>query len=152
MTVPAEIVKLASLSPSFSPTPPVYRPPDGFKLHQELSKFKKSLAWKIYFRKTELKNSQTIDEFINQEITEFVKTPWYAPSTKEPPPLPSLLESAYQTVYKTIMDPANWSKVKPNLPPDQIKALKAPKNENPNMAHVIVNVYNSISTLTKFVI
>ena len=25
------------------------------------------------------------------------------------------------------MDPANWSKVKPNLPPDQIKALKAPK-------------------------
>ena len=49
--------------------------------------------------------SDSVDDFINEEIEAFVKQPWYVPSTKDPPPLPPLLESAFATIYHGIMDP-----------------------------------------------
>ena len=109
VTVPVEIKNLAALSPSFPPTPTKRQPPDGNILHAELMKLKRSLAWKVHFRRRkDFKEADTLEDFINMEHQLFVKHPWYIPSTKSPPPLPFLLDEAFSNVYRTVMDPANW--------------------------------------------
>ena len=72
--------------------------------------------------------SDSVDDFINEEIEAFVKQPWYVPSTKDPPPLPPLLESAFATIYHGIMDPTKWTTFKLNLPANLLSALKLSKS------------------------
>ena len=123
-----ELSKLCSLSPSFSPTPPSTAPPVGVNLHEELLFFKKRLSWNYHLRKKELQECGDVDEFIHKEAEEFIKNPWYVPSTREPPPLPPTLEFAFQSVYKKIMDPLNWSKYNNNLSSNLIFALREAKS------------------------
>ena len=128
MSVPDDLIELCSLSPSFSPTPMSSCPPDGLILHQELNNFKRRLAWQVFFRKKDLKDHNSIEEFVNQEIKLFVKDPWYTPSSREPPSLPPALEFAFETVYRNVMDPSNWTEFKPNLSPNLRKSVKCSKN------------------------
>ena len=123
--VSRQLIDLASLSPTFSPTPPPMLPPNGFHLHQELLSFKKSLSWKLHFRKQELQKSESLEDFIKQELSVFKKLPWYTPSNREPPPLPQLLEVAFQNFYSSMLDPKTWTKTEPNLSVDLLKALKS---------------------------
>ena len=104
---------------------PPMLPPDGLKLHQELLSFKKSLSWKVHFRKQELHKSESLENFIKQELTVFKKLPWYTPSNRERPPLPQLLEVAFQNFYSSMLDPKTWTKPKPNLSMDLLKTLNS---------------------------
>ena len=76
VSIPEDLLNLCSLSPSFSPTPPSTCPPGGFNLHQELNNFKRRLAWKVYFRKKDLQQSESVEEFLAKEIETFVIL-WY---------------------------------------------------------------------------
>ena len=118
--VPDDLIQLGSLSPSFSPTPPTTLPPDGFRLHQELLSFKKSLAWKVHFRRATLKAASSFQEFLAAELSVFNKVH----STRTPPALPPLLEAAFQYFYSKLMDPCSWPRYQQNLSPSNISALK----------------------------
>ena len=48
-------------------------------------------------------------------LSNYVKSPWYKKSQNKPPPLPPLLQKAFDSIYQTIMDPVNWFKFQPNL-------------------------------------
>ena len=113
--VPSTLFNLASLSPSFSPTPTKCQPPDGNVLHAELMEFKRVLSWKYYFRKLMFDEAASIEEFLQREFANFQKHPWYEKSTAVPPALPPLLEEAFNNVYNLIMQPKNWYKYRPNL-------------------------------------
>ena len=42
--VPESLIRLASYSPSFAPTPTKHQPPDGNKLHEDLMEYKRVLS------------------------------------------------------------------------------------------------------------
>ena len=121
--VPESLIQLASLSPSFSPTPTKYQPPDGNQLHNNLMEFKRVLGWNHHFRKIQFNDAITIEEFLNFQQSEFVKPPWYEKSTREPPPLPPLLEQAFEKIYSTVMNPSFWYTYQPNLSVAQRQAM-----------------------------
>ena len=64
-------MKLASLSPSFSPTPNKSQPPDGNILHAELMEFKRVLSWKAHFRYKDFEASSSFEDFVNMELPTF---------------------------------------------------------------------------------
>jgi len=64
VSVPESLIKLASLSPSFSPTPTQFQPPDGHVLHEELIEYKRVLSWKYKFRSQELDNASSVEELV----------------------------------------------------------------------------------------
>ena len=113
--VPPSVLSLASLSPSFCPTPSKSNPPDGNILHCELMEFKRVLSWKAHFRMKDFKSSPTLESFLHLEFQQFQKHPWYEKSSNTPPPLPHALESAFQNVYRSIMQPSNWFHYHSNL-------------------------------------
>ena len=121
--VPSSVLQLASLSPSFCPTPNKSQPPDGNILHSELMEFKRILAWKTHFRYKDFKSSSSLDDFVNIEFQQFQKDPWYERSSKIPPPLPHYLELAFQKVYTSIMQPSNWFHYQSNLDIEMKKAI-----------------------------
>ena len=66
---------------------------------------------------------EEIEEFLNFQQSEFVKPPWYEKSTREPPPLPPLLEQAFEKIYSTVMNPSFWYTYQPNLSVAQRQAM-----------------------------
>ena len=54
-------------------------------------------------------------------------SPWYQKSTRDPPPLPPLLEEAFNKIYATVMNPAFWFTYQPNLPADLRQAISHAK-------------------------
>ena len=127
VNVPESLMQLCSYSPSFSPTPPKTCPPEGYNLHQALVAFKKRFGWTYCHRKKELRESESVEDFVTKEFELFVKEPWYVPSTREPPPLPPTLESAFESLYRSIMDPSNWNRYHANLSIPLREALKQAK-------------------------
>ena len=121
--VPASVIRLASLSPSFCPTPSKSQPPDGNNLHAELMEFKRILAWKAHFRLKEFKLSSSLEDFVNMEFSQFQKQPWYEKSSKIPPSLPYSLEMAFLKVYSSIMQPSNWYHYQSNLDTELKRAV-----------------------------
>ena len=123
VSVPEVLFSLASLSPSFSPTPTRYQPPDGQVLHDEMLEYKRVLSWSYLYRKKEFENAESIEDFVNTTFKTFEKSPWYQKSQRKPPQLPQCLEKAFQEIYSTVMNPQNWFKFQPNLSSDQRQAL-----------------------------
>ena len=126
--VPESVFKLASLSPSFSPTPSRFHPPDGNELNENLMEFKRILSWTYMFRIKEFNESASVDEFLNAEFIAFKKCPWYVNSTAKPPPLPTALEVSFERLYLSIMQPKNWYKFQQNLSPELRQAISLVRN------------------------
>ena len=126
--VPENLIKLASLSPSFSPTPSMFQPPNGQTLHEDLTEYKRVFSWRYKFRAADFRLATTVEEFVNMEQPTFTKPPWYQNSTLEPPPLPDVLENAFHKIYSTVMNPENWYKFSPNLSGDLRQALLSARN------------------------
>ena len=124
VSVSASLIQLASLSPSFSPTPSKFQPPDGHFLHEDLMEFHRVLSWRYDFRKKEFNNAQSIEEFVNDTLSTFKKSPWYKKSQNKPPPLPPILQKAFDKIYSTIMDPQNWFKYQPNLTQELLSPIR----------------------------
>jgi len=137
ISISPELSQLCSLAPSFSPTPPSTSPPNGSELHAAMINFKKRLSWAYIHRKKDLDECGSVEVFLQKEVEEFVKDPWYVPSTREPPPLPPALEFAFQSVYKKIMDPLNWSSYMPNLSVNLVNALREAKS----LSSVNIGIY-----------
>ena len=123
VAVPESLLELASFSPSFSPTPQQFQPPDGNVLHEELMEYHRVLCWKYKFRSIEFSNASSIEEFLQTTLASFKKSPWYKKSQNKPPPLPNSLQMAFDKVYSTIMDPKNWYKFQQNLTRDLRQAI-----------------------------
>ena len=128
VSVPQELFQLASLSPSFSPTPTNLQPPDGNKLHDQLMEYKRVLSWKYKFRLLEFEACSSLDEFVNKEFEVFIKNPWYQKSELKPPDLPPVLEEAFSKIYSSVMSPANWYKYQSNLSTNLRKSFSAAKS------------------------
>ena len=127
VSVPQELLDLASLSPSFSPTPTFAQPPDGNILHKDLMEYKRVLSWKYHFRMLDLKAASSIEDFLSQEFSTFQKDPWYKKSSLTPPPLPPSLEQAFSNLYNSIMQPKNWYKYQSNLSQSQRSSMALAK-------------------------
>jgi hypothetical protein len=102
--------------------------PDGNVLRAELMEFRRVLAWKAHFRYKDFKDLSSLEDFVNSEFISFQKSPWYETSSKLPPLLSFLLESAYHKVYQTIMQPKNWYSYQSNLDPELRKAISLSRN------------------------
>ena len=103
-SVSDEQTMLAALSPSFSPMPP-----DGNKLHAYPMELKRTFAWRARFRNLDFESAAPLEEFVNIEFSNFIKTMWHQKSTREPPPLPKVFEDIFNK-NSTIMQPSNWYK------------------------------------------
>ena len=125
--VPQSLLELAALSPSFSPTPTRFQPPDGNLLHEDLLEFKRVLSWTVRFNRQAFDNASSVEEFLNEQLSTFTKSPWYQKSSRTPPPLPAVLEQAFNTLYSSIMQPRTWFKYKPNLSADLRQAIALAK-------------------------
>ena len=93
-----------------------------------MMEYERVFSWRYYFRKQEFDNSASIEEFVLNTLSTYVKSPWYQNSQNKPPPLPAFLKTAFETIYSTIMDPINWFKYQPNLTSELRKAVPLAKS------------------------
>ena len=61
-------------------------------------------------------------------LASFTKSPWYRKSQNTPPPLPTILQVAFEKIYTTVMDPKNWYKFQQNLSSDLRQAISTARS------------------------
>ena len=119
VTITDGMKSVLRLSSRFCPMPTT--PPDNYDTFVSFEKFARNMRWAWFFHNRQLREMVNVDADSDSEpeTDNFVMTPWYEHSEKQPPKGNPQLEAALDNLKSELFDVSKRRKVRDNLSPVQ---------------------------------